>query len=75
MLPTTVEDRSRAEFELAEAGIVEVRSYGERTRKTTGTRIKETAIVGVIEASIELSNPSKPKLKPLTVRAIVDTGP
>jgi clan AA aspartic protease len=30
--------------------------------------------VGMIEATIELSSPSKPKLKPLTVRALVGTG-
>ena len=42
--------------------------------RTTGARSKETATVGMIEADIELSNPSKPKLKPLTVRAMVDTG-
>jgi hypothetical protein len=28
--------------------------------------------VGMIEADIELSNPSKPKLKPLRVRAMED---
>jgi clan AA aspartic protease len=30
--------------------------------------------MGMIEADIELSNPSKPKLKALAVRALVDTG-
>jgi clan AA aspartic protease len=28
----------------------------------------------MVEADVELSNPSKPELKPLTVRAMVDTG-
>jgi len=32
------------------------------------------ATVGMVEADIELSNPSKPRLKALTVRAMVDTG-
>jgi len=30
--------------------------------------------MGMINAEIELSNPSKPKLKPLAVKALVDTG-
>ena len=30
--------------------------------------------MGMVEADIELSNPSKPRLKALTVRAMVDTG-
>jgi clan AA aspartic protease len=41
--------------------------------RIAGTWSKETA-VGMIEAEIELSNPRKPKLKPLTTRAMVDTG-
>ncbi len=46
----------------------------QKSRVIRGTRIKETATVGMVEANIELSNPSKPELKPLTVRAMVDTG-
>jgi len=42
--------------------------------KTAGVRSKETGTVGRVEAQIELSNPSKPELKPLVVRALVDTG-
>jgi len=42
--------------------------------RRTGTRTKEIATVGMVEADIELSNPSKPKLKPVMVRAMVDTG-
>jgi clan AA aspartic protease len=42
--------------------------------KTAVTQIEETATVGMVEAEIELSNPSKPGLKPLMVRALVDTG-
>ncbi|MBM4027745.1 MAG: clan AA aspartic protease [Planctomycetes bacterium] len=30
--------------------------------------------MGRVEAQIELSNPSKPELKPVVVRALVDTG-
>jgi clan AA aspartic protease len=30
--------------------------------------------MGMIRAEIELSNPTKPELKPLTVEALVDTG-
>lgn len=42
--------------------------------KTLATRIKETATTGMVEADIELSNPSRPKLKALMVRALVNTG-
>jgi len=42
--------------------------------RRTGRRIKETATVGMVQADIELSNPSKPELKPVMVRAMVDTG-
>ena len=42
--------------------------------RTVDTRTKETATAGMIQADIELSNPSRPELKPLTVRAVVDTG-
>jgi clan AA aspartic protease len=42
--------------------------------RTASATIKEKATVGMVEADIELSNPSKPKLKPLAVRAMVDTG-
>ncbi|MBN1506486.1 MAG: clan AA aspartic protease [Sedimentisphaerales bacterium] len=42
--------------------------------KTASRRLKETTTVGMIEADIELSNPSKPKLRPLKVRAMVDAG-
>jgi len=45
----------------------------QKSRVARGTRIKETATVGLVEADIELSNPSKPELKPLMVRATVDT--
>jgi len=46
----------------------------QKSRLTRGTRTKETPAVGMIEADIELSNPSKPELKPIMVRAMVDTG-
>jgi clan AA aspartic protease len=42
--------------------------------RTAQRRVKEAATVGMIEADVELSNPSKPKLRPLKVRAMVDTG-
>jgi clan AA aspartic protease len=42
--------------------------------KTASRRLKEATTVGMIEADIELSNPSKPRLRPLKVRAMVDTG-
>ena len=34
----------------------------------------EERTMGVISAEIELRNPSKPKLKPMVVEALVDTG-
>jgi len=36
--------------------------------------IKERTTVGMIEANIQLSNPSKPELKALTIHAMVDAG-
>lgn len=41
---------------------------------TMATGVKEATTGGMVEADIELSNPSKPKLKSLAVRALVDTG-
>jgi clan AA aspartic protease len=47
---------------------------GEQVMRMASARIKETGTVGMIEAEIELSNPRKPDLQPLAVRAMVDTG-
>jgi clan AA aspartic protease len=43
-------------------------------RVAQNKRIQEKTAVGIVEAYIELSNRSKPELRPLKVRAMVDTG-